>query len=743
MRIWGYELFRKYRKGETLQSRPQITQNNPQGPMTTLFRDYVFRKVSGDFYEALREGIPIIDTAITRLISMNGTLKIIGDNPELVAALEDFCLNVAVNDTQKGMQAFLQNFGGETFEQGFSVSEFVVTPDLKDVAGLRVADSKNIVYRRNAEGRAEPWYRYPGSQVTRYATVPGDLVNSIMNASYGQRLAVCGSEERKLNPANLLYHSINNENSDPYGVSMMRSLEFVSQILATLQTSIKNVAERFGDPSYHVHYKAAKSGSNPDLEIRRTALQTDFNAVINAKRQGKSADLVTAGSLDSEINVKVIGHDGQILTYDTPLRHVLEQIVAKTNLPAWMLGIYWSTTERMATLEVEAALQDAKVRQLAMLPELIRLFSIVLRLRGYKWKTITTDPTKPGDWGIMFETPNLRDVVAQAQARFLNAQADMMGTVGAAGGSQTQIQLTGASAEAAARKGSSAEGGSVEINGMRFPLALIEQRGRAEARKATACGCEPQKKELRRTIDWPALDAVEVRFEAELKYDWNELKERVLTIVGLRQTEAGKGMKGPNDRFSLSDAERQAIMKELETYLGYYDFRAADSAVRQYYGQAYSLGLLQAAYLLGERQPLLNLLKNSEVYDALCKQGFGLVKNSATAAIHDEIIAAMERHTLAGSNPLDVARDLERQFGDQNSDWERLARSEMSMAAETAKLDEWKEWGVKMVEFLPAPDACPICMSLAGDYPIASCPVAVRDTHPRCRCSTRPAASEA
>jgi len=447
MNVFGYELFRKAPKGEALQSRPQITQSNPQGPMTALFQDYVFRKVSGDFYEALREGIPIIDTAITRLISMNGTLKIIGDNAKIVAALEDFCLNVPVNDTQKGMQAFLQNFGGETFEQGFSISEFLVTPDMKDIAGLRVADSKQIVYRRNKDNKAEPWYRYPGSQTVRSLSVPGDLVNRIMNATYGQVVNVCGTDERKLNPANLLYHSINNENSDPYGVSIMRSLEFVAQILATLQTSIKNVAERFGDPSYHVHYKASKSGSNEALESRRSSLQTDFNDVINAKRQGKSADLVTAGSLDSEINIKVIGHDGQILTYDTPLRHVLEQIVAKTNLPAWMLGIYWSTTERMATLEVEAALQDAKVRQLAMLPELIRLFSIVLTLRGYKWSSITIDPKKPGDWGVMFETPNLRDIVAQAQARFLNAQADMMGVVGAAG-SAASIQLqTGASAE--------------------------------------------------------------------------------------------------------------------------------------------------------------------------------------------------------------------------------------------------------------------------------------------------------
>jgi len=50
----------------------------------------------------------------------------------------------------------------------------------------------------------------------------------------------------------------------------------------------------------------------------------------------------------------------------------------------------------------------------------------------------------------------------------------------------------------------------------------------------------------------------------------------------------------------------------------------------------------------------------------------------------------MEAFVIAGSNPLEVGRRLEKLFGDQNKSWERLARSEMSMAAEQAKIDEWK-----------------------------------------------------
>jgi SPP1 gp7 family putative phage head morphogenesis protein len=139
---------------------------------------------------------------------------------------------------------------------------------------------------------------------------------------------------------------------------------------------------------------------------------------------------------------------------------------------------------------------------------------------------------------------------------------------------------------------------------------------------------------------------------------------------------------------------------------------------------------------------MLDIIKNQEIYDTLCRAGFDLLKDNATKAILQQIMPEMQAQMLAGTNPRHVADRLEKLFGDQNSDWERLARSEMSMAAERAKLDEWGEWDIKKVEFTPAPDACAVCFSLAGDYDIGSSPVPVADTHPRCRCSIRPAASE-
>ena len=183
-------------------------------------------------------------------------------------------------------------------------------------------------------------------------------------------------------------------------------------------------------------------------------------------------------------------------------------------------------------------------------------------------------------------------------------------------------------------------------------------------------------------------------------------------------------------------------MKALRDFIGIYRADAPDSPVTWYYGQAWSLGLIQAARMAGRERPVLHILRNREILDELYRSGFDLVRNNATKAIVERILPELDAQVLTGTNPRHVGARLKRLFGAKNSDWERLARTELSMAAERAKLDEWRAEGVEMIEFVPAPDACPICEALAGEYPVAVAPVPGRDTHPRCRCATTVAESE-
>ena len=56
-------------------------------------------------------------------------------------------------------------------------------------------------------------------------------------------------------------------------------------------------------------------------------------------RNGCVRDFVAVGDVD----IKVIGADNQILDSSVPIRQILEQLVSKTGIPPFMLGLSWSS----------------------------------------------------------------------------------------------------------------------------------------------------------------------------------------------------------------------------------------------------------------------------------------------------------------------------------------------------------------------------------------------------------------
>jgi len=745
---------------EAVAVRSQLRDTSPQGPLTSSFNNWVFRKIDPKFFEVMREAIPMCDTAINKLVSMNGRIEIIGEKADCVAELEDFCMSVPVGPVQHGIDAYRGAMWGEGFEQGFGYGELMATPDLKDIEGLRVADSKYIIYWRNADGVPEPWYLYPDKDPNNNRPLidPAELIGKIVNARYGQTLNYNQQDMVKLNPANKFYLAPRVENGNPYGIAQFRSIPWVAQILATLQNSIKNSADRFGSPSYHLH----SSGKTASDKIKAMVedLTTQLANAISIKSKGGNADIVTAGGEASKVDIKIIGHEGQLFEYEIPLKHAEESIVAASGLPAWVLGKYWSTTERMAQMEVEIALADASGRNTNETPGLIRLFSAVLAMRGKKWKTITLDPNGPGDWGFRFIQPNLHNRAAEAQANFLDAQADMMRRGGGTAGAPvatvrnqgTEVPVGNASTGMV----------TIKSEGVDIQVPLMEQGNRVAVihpktiKPKGGCSCGKHadtvgsiQKELQRPFPWPKLDEYEQRYEQELKHDWTTLREKVFKIADLKDPAVDTSDKSnasySSKAFTYTDAQRKAVMDALKEYLGWYEPSYEDSSVTWYYGQAYSLGLIQAANMVGKERPILDLIKNKEIFDELVANGFDLVKNNATLAIQDEAMMVMQNGMEQGVNPRDVARDLAEIFDDKNSDWERLARTEMSGAAVRAKHDEWDERGVDVsamlkpdqsnqvpvhprcrcdytivddgngnlrAVFAPAPDACPWCLSL-------------------------------
>lgn len=394
-----------------------IRAGNPLGPWSGLMGWFEPNQVNPYLYEALRRALPPLDGSIDRYVTLDGIVGCEGDNDRLVAEIEDFIRTVPVNDAQFGLQAFYTGQGNELYEQGYTVGEYVLGRDGRTIEGMRVADSKGVRFYRTETG-LQVWYQPPGTQPPGRGDGTDDVEriirgNTVAGGFSAARLT--GSGYKQLDPRTLIYGVYQPEADNPYGTSLLRSIEFVSQILLSIQNATDRVWQRFGEPPFNITYTTKnRKVTASQLEERKRVLASNLAAAMEGKRKGNSVDFVNAIGADDTIDIEILGATEQVLQIEMPARHMLEQILSKLGLPSWMLGFSWNTSDRSGDAQVEMILQGAKTRWVQREPALRRFVETFLRLRGKTWK--------PGDWKLVQCLPNLRDELKAAQAGFLRAQ---------------------------------------------------------------------------------------------------------------------------------------------------------------------------------------------------------------------------------------------------------------------------------------------------------------------------------
>ena len=130
---------------------------------------------------------------------------------------------------------------------------------------------------------------------------------------------------------------------------------------------------------------------------------------MQAGREGTVRDFVAVGDVD----IKVIGADSPILDSQVPVRQILEQLVARTGIPPFMLGLSWSSTERMSTQQADLLTSEVTAIRRSLEPALLRVSELWLRLHG-------CDSRAELEW----EDINLQDLVEEARAELYRAQAE-------------------------------------------------------------------------------------------------------------------------------------------------------------------------------------------------------------------------------------------------------------------------------------------------------------------------------
>ena len=137
-------------------------------------------------------------------------------------------------------------------------------------------------------------------------------------------------------------------------------------------------------------------------------LAEEWSKAMRDTRSGGVRDFVAVG----DVGIKVIGGDAPILDSEVPVRQILEQIVAKTGLPPFMLGLTWSSTERMSTQQADMLTTEITAIRRALTPALERICRLWLRMRGFTC-----------GFEVVWDEINLQDEVEEAKAALYREQA--------------------------------------------------------------------------------------------------------------------------------------------------------------------------------------------------------------------------------------------------------------------------------------------------------------------------------
>ena len=327
-------------------------------------------------YRSMREALPVLDAAITKLVRLVGGFTV--TCPQGQEALQHFLRTVPCGRAQFGIHSFLSAYLDSLLLYGRAIGEMVV-------AGGKLA--------------ALCWGDVSALQIEEGAS-PLDVT-------------ICGPDESGcLRPLPyqhlLLLTTLNPEPANPYGVSLLRSMPFLSDILLKIYHTLGVNWERAGNVRYAVVCKpTGDSFERTAAAGHAETIAREWSAAMQDSKNGVVRDFVAVG----DVSVKVIGADGPVLDSEIPVRQLLEQLVAKTGLPPFLLGLSWSSTERMSRQQADLLTSELWAIRRAVEPALERICTLWLRLNGY-----ACAPT------VVWDEISLQDLTEEAQAGYVRAQ---------------------------------------------------------------------------------------------------------------------------------------------------------------------------------------------------------------------------------------------------------------------------------------------------------------------------------
>lgn len=368
-------IFKRLSAAKTAVCTPQTYKNNP---FSFLDSYTPLSNMQNSLYRELREAIPIIDAAIYKIIRLTGGFQIKCESRSCEKALNYFLENVKVGSGQQGINAFITTYFEQLLTYGTAVGE-MITDSRGNIAALYNASINDIELKRGEDG---------------FSTV------------------VCVREAAEAKPVMypqlVLLSVLNPEAGQLTGNSLLKGLPFVSNILMKIYNTIGINWERVGNVRFAVTYKP--QNDVVDRAYAKDRAQQVAKEWSEAMQPGKQVrDFVAVG----DVNIKAIGADNQILDSEIPVRQMLEQIVAKTGLPPFMLSLSWSSTERMSSQQADVLTSELEAYRRLLTPVIEKICRLWMVTNGHSEL-----------FSVEWDDITLQDEVELAKARLYRAQSE-------------------------------------------------------------------------------------------------------------------------------------------------------------------------------------------------------------------------------------------------------------------------------------------------------------------------------
>ena len=330
-------------------------------------------------YRDLREAIPVLDAAVGKMVRLCGGFSVRCPDPKAQRLLEDFLKRCPCGRGQTGIDSFLSAYLDSLLTYGRSIGELVVA---------------------NGKLRAVCW-----GDVTALEVHEGS--NPLETELWG--LDAHGQMRPLPYQHLLLFTTLHPEPEHPYGVSIFRGMPFLAEILLKIYNTLGINWERAGNVRYSVICKGSDNLDPAIAQERGRQVATQWSKAMEDSKNGTVRDFVAVG----DVEIKVIGGETPILDSEVPVRQILEQLVAKTGLPPFLLGLNWSTTERMSTQQADLLTSELWALRRVVEPAMEKICRTFLALEGLDDRV-----------ELVWDDISLQDITQEAQADLYRAQAE-------------------------------------------------------------------------------------------------------------------------------------------------------------------------------------------------------------------------------------------------------------------------------------------------------------------------------